>query len=31
MKSWIEETLTLVLLIGIAWVGIISLVAFMPL
>lgn len=30
MKSWIEETLTLILLGCIGWVGVLFLVAMMP-
>lgn len=31
MLSWIEEIFTIVLLIGVAWIGVLFLVAFMPL
>ena len=30
MKIWIEEIATLILLMGIAWVGVLFLVALMP-
>jgi len=30
MLSWIEEIFTIVLLIGVAWIGVLFLVALMP-